>query len=176
MEILKLVVAFLKIGTIAFGGGWSVVGVIRAEVVGAGWLTAAEFPDVVAIAQVTPGPIALNAATLVGFRLAGLGGAMAATLAVVTPPMLLIVLSALLARKFAFDGKALTAALSVPTTSMLAMTLITLGSTLPFAPLPIAVSLAVFGLSIMTKTSPLAMILGAGFLNVIIEAIPRFLD
>ena len=120
MEILTLVWTFFKIGIISFGGGWTVVGIIKREVLAQGWLSEQTFSDVVAIAQVTPGPVALNAATLVGFRVSGLLGAIAASLSVVTFPMLAIVLVLLLIRRTRIDEKKMSDAIKVATVPLIA--------------------------------------------------------
>lgn len=77
--------SFLKVGSIAFGGGYAMIPVIMSEVVTAHqWLTQQEFLNIVSISQVTPGPIAVNAATYVGYKAAGILGSAAATFGVAT--------------------------------------------------------------------------------------------
>ena len=65
MQILEIIWTFFKIGIVSFGGGWSIVGIIRNEVVPR-WVDEQGFLSLIAIAQSTPGPIALNAATMIG--------------------------------------------------------------------------------------------------------------
>lgn len=68
MLFLELFYTFLKIGLFSFGGGYGMLSVIQGEVVARhGWLTAAEFTDIVAVSQMTPGPIGINSATYVGY-------------------------------------------------------------------------------------------------------------
>ena len=89
--LIELFLRFLKIGIVGFGGGWAILPIIEREVVEeAGWLSPSEYLNLVAISGSTPGPIAVNAATYVGFRLAGLAGAAVATLGVVLPPFVII--------------------------------------------------------------------------------------
>ncbi|MBQ3484856.1 MAG: chromate transporter [Clostridia bacterium] len=89
--ILDLVLAFLQIGSFSVGGGYAAMPLIEAQAVTAhAWLTAAEFADLVTIAEMTPGPIALNAATFVGMRVAGLPGALAATFGCVLPSVIIV--------------------------------------------------------------------------------------
>lgn len=84
---------FLKIGLFTIGGGYAMVPLMEREIITRhGWLTAAEFLDIVAVAEVTPGPLAINAATFIGYRLGGLGGALLATLGVVTPSLISLLL------------------------------------------------------------------------------------
>jgi len=93
--LLELFLRFLKISIVGFGGGWAILPIIEREVVeDAGWLTREEFLNLVAIAGSTPGPVAVNAATYVGFKLAGLAGAFVATLAVFIPPFTIVSLIA----------------------------------------------------------------------------------
>ena len=98
--IIDLILAFLQVGTFSIGGGYAAMPLIKSITVDTqAWLTAAEFADLVTIAEMTPGPIALNAATFVGMRMAGLPGALAATLGCVLPSILIVsILSWLYAR------------------------------------------------------------------------------
>ena len=100
MNILQLLLSFLQVGALSIGGGYAAMPLIREQVVILHpWLTAAEFADLVTIAEMTPGPIALNAATFVGMRVAGLPGALAATFGCVLPSVFIVsVLSWLYAR------------------------------------------------------------------------------
>lgn len=84
---------FVKIGAFAFGGGYAVLPLITAYVVEAkGWLTVAGLTDLVSLSQITPGPIAINAATFIGTKVAGLPGAIVATLGNVTPQFILMMI------------------------------------------------------------------------------------
>lgn len=86
-----LFVTFLKIGAFTFGGGYAMIPLIKREVVeNKKWLENNEILDVIAIAESTPGPLAINSATFVGSRVAGVKGAMAATAGVVLPSFLII--------------------------------------------------------------------------------------
>ena len=92
MIYLQLFYTFFKIGLFGFGGGYAMLSMIQGEVVTRyGWLTAQEFTDIVAISQMTPGPIGINAATYVGFTATGsVWGSIMATSAVVFPSFLLM--------------------------------------------------------------------------------------
>lgn len=81
--ILELFLVFFKIGACSFGG-LSMIPVINEEMVGHGWMTLSEVSDIVAIAEMTPGPLGINAATFAGIQAGGLLGAAAATLGAVT--------------------------------------------------------------------------------------------
>ena len=85
MIYVTLFVMFFRIGLFSFGGGLAMLPLIFQSVKDFGMMTASEFSDLVALSQVTPGPIAVNAATYVGFNGAGIPGALAATLGVALP-------------------------------------------------------------------------------------------
>lgn len=85
-RIWELFWVFLRIGAFTFGGGYAMIGLIDDDCVQRrGWITKEELMDVTVIAESTPGPVAINCATYVGFRQAGIPGAVAATLGVVLP-------------------------------------------------------------------------------------------
>ena len=93
MIYLKLFISYLKIGFFGFGGGYAMLSLIQNEVVVQnGWLTNAEFADIVAISQLTPGPIAINSATYVGYTVAGFWGSVVATASVCLPALTLMIL------------------------------------------------------------------------------------
>ena len=80
MIYLQLFLSFLQVGLFSIGGGYAAMPLIQSQVVEShGWLTMSEFTDLITIAEMTPGPIAINSATFVGTRIAGLGGAVVAT-------------------------------------------------------------------------------------------------
>ena len=100
MIYLNLFLSYLKIGFFGFGGGYAMISLIYNEiVVQNGWLTAAELADMAAISQMTPGPIAINCATYVGYSVTGtVWGSLLATIAVCLPSLTLM----MLATKFYF--------------------------------------------------------------------------
>lgn len=89
MIYLELLWSYLKIGFFGFGGGYAMLSLISDEiVVRHGWLTAVQFHDIIAVSQMTPGPIAINCATYVGYMVTGnVWGSLIATFAVSLPPM-----------------------------------------------------------------------------------------
>ena len=93
MIYLQIFFSYLKIGFFGFGGGYAMLSLIQNEIVEQrGWLTATQFADIVAISQITPGPIAINSATYIGYTVAGLGGSVVATFAVCLPSLTLMLL------------------------------------------------------------------------------------
>ena len=91
----KLFFSFLQVGLFSIGGGYAAMPLIQAQVVTENsWLTMAEFADLVTIAEMTPGPIVINAATFVGIRVAGIGGALIATVGSIFPSLIFVSLLA----------------------------------------------------------------------------------
>ncbi len=100
MIYLKLIWSYLKIGLFGFGGGYAMLSLIEREIVGPGWITDKMFTDIVAISQMTPGPIGINSATYIGYAaplhagfdspLWGVLGSVICTLVVVLPSFLLV--------------------------------------------------------------------------------------
>ena len=88
---IKIIWAYLKIGLFGFGGGYAMLSLIQREIVDSGWITSQMFTDIVAISQMTPGPIGINSATYIGYALTGsIFGSVLATATVVAPPFVLI--------------------------------------------------------------------------------------
>ena len=106
MMYLQLFLSFLQIGALSFGGGYAAMPLIEAQIVTThGWLTMTEFANLVTIAEMTPGPIAVNAATFVGTKIAGVPGALAATAGCILPACILVTLIAkLYLSAFTFGG------------------------------------------------------------------------
>ena len=94
MIYLKLFLTFLKIGAVSFGGGYGMISLIREDCLANGWLTEPELLNFIAVAESTPGPIAVNMATFVGSSQGGILGSFLATLGVVLPSFCVILLIA----------------------------------------------------------------------------------
>lgn len=101
MIYLQLFLSFLQIGAFSFGGGYAAMPLIQNQVVQIHqWLSQSEFTDLITISQMTPGPIAINSATFVGTRIAGIPGALAATAGCVLPSCILVTLLAKIYLKY----------------------------------------------------------------------------
>ncbi|MBE5737702.1 MAG: chromate transporter [Clostridiales bacterium] len=99
--LLKLFLTMFKIGLFTFGGGYAMVAIIERELVEKKkWIEHEEFMDVIAIAESTPGPIAINSATYIGYKMAGFFGSLFATLGVVLPSFIIIVIISLFYEQF----------------------------------------------------------------------------
>lgn len=99
MIYLELFLCFTMIGFTSFGG-MSMIPLMHSEMLSHGWMTAQEVSDIVAIAEMTPGPLGLNCATFAGSRTAGILGAFSATMGVLLPSVTLCLLAAIFLEKF----------------------------------------------------------------------------
>ena len=184
MIYLQLFLSFLQIGALSFGGGYASMPLIEAQIVtGHGWLTMTEFSNLVTIAEMTPGPIAVTAATFVGTKVAGVLGAMVATAGCILPACVLVMLIARLYLKY----RNLTVLQSVlgslrpAVVAMIASAGLTIlmnafwGSRTVVLANTNYVMVAIFLLSFVllrkTKLSPIAVMVLAGVLNLAVSLI-----
>ena len=101
MIYLQLFLSFLQIGLFSFGGGYAAMPLIQEQIVDThGWLSMSEFTDLITISQMTPGPIAINSATFVGIKIAGLAGAAVATAGCILPSCVIVTLLAKIYLKY----------------------------------------------------------------------------
>ncbi len=101
MILLELFWSYFQIGLFSIGGGYAAMPLIQEQAVELhGWLTMTQFADIVTIAEMTPGPIAINSATFVGTLVAGLPGAIVATLGCVTPSCIIVMFLAYIYHRF----------------------------------------------------------------------------
>lgn len=89
--LLQLIITFFKIGAFSFGGGYAMLPLIEEEIIHThNWLTSTEFIDIIAVSEMTPGPIAINSATFIGYKIAGVLGSAVATIGVVLPSFIVM--------------------------------------------------------------------------------------
>lgn len=113
MMLAQLFLSFLQVGAFSVGGGYAAMPLIQAQVVERfGWLTMAEFTNLITIAEMTPGPIAINAATFVGLRIGGVAGALIATFGCILPSLILVSLLSWVYARFR-SGQAMQTVLSL---------------------------------------------------------------
>ena len=183
MLFLELFYTFLKIGLFSFGGGYGMLSVIQGEVVTRhGWLTASEFTDIVAVSQMTPGPIGINSATYVGYTavlnsgaaewLAAIGS-LVASFAVMLPSILLMLLVSRFFMKYSkhrrvediFKVLRPTVVGLIASAALLLMTKENFGSPVE-SPLQFGVSVALFVVAFVAmkffKISPILILILAG--------------
>lgn len=146
---LKLIWAYLKIGIFGFGGGYAMLSLVERSVVGPGWITEQMFTDIVAISQMTPGPIGINSATYIGYvapaevagealssPIFGILGSILCTLAVTVPSFILVLNASHFIRKHNESGiiKAIFAGLRPVVVGLIASAAIMLMNWANFAP------------------------------------------
>ena len=101
MIYLELFISFLQIGLFSIGGGYAAMPLIQHQVVEMHpWLTMTQFADIITIAEMTPGPVAVNSATFVGIQIAGIPGALIATLGCILPSCIIVLTLAFIYYKF----------------------------------------------------------------------------
>lgn len=101
MIYINLFLSFFQVGLFSFGGGFAALPLIQSQVVDANkWLTLTEFTDLITISQMTPGPIAINAATFVGIKIGGVLGAIISTLGCILPSCIIVSLLGLIYFKY----------------------------------------------------------------------------
>ncbi len=101
MIYLYLFFIFFKVGLFSFGGGYAILPLMQHEVVDVNkWISFKEFMDIVAVSQITPGPISINLATHVGYRIGGTIGSTIATISVVLPSIIIMVIIVIFLKKF----------------------------------------------------------------------------
>ena len=178
--ILDLILAFMQVGALSIGGGYAAMPLIKSITVDIhAWLTAAEFADLVTIAEMTPGPIAVNAATFVGMRMAGLPGALAATFGNVLPSILIVSILSWLYGRFR-SGKGMQTILGtlrpvvVALIASAAVTLIQVACTAAGGGFSLAgclVMIAAFVVLRRTKCSPIWVMICCGAMGIILHAL-----
>ena len=186
MILLRLFWSFFQIGLFSIGGGYAAMPLIQNQVVDIHpWLSMAQFADIMAIAEMTPGPIAINAATFVGIRVAGLVGAIVATLGCVTPSCAIVMALAFAYHRFRGMGivQGILAALRPAMIAMIASAGLSLlimavygqralpGDLLSFDGVAAAIFLAGFIALRRWKPNPLYVMAGSGVLGVILYAL-----
>lgn len=188
MIYLKLIWAYLKIGLFGFGGGYAMLALIEREIVGPGWITEQMFTDIVAISQMTPGPIGINSATYIGYvapgesslalanPLFGILGSIICTLVVVVPSFILtLYASHFITRhkesaivKGVFSGLRPVVVGLIASAAMLLMNAANFGEVRADVIASIAICIGAFCLVYFAKFHPILVILIAGVAGYII--------
>lgn len=170
---LQLFVSFVLIGIGAYGGGLVAIPLIQHElVVSRHWLTFGEMSQLLAIAQMTPGPIAVNAATFVGFRIGGGIGAVVATLAVVLPSIAILVLVAPVVDRISSSGRVpqLREGIQLGVLSLILFATWSYGSGAITGWLDLAIGVAAFSalVAFEGKLHPVLVILACGLVGLVV--------
>ena len=181
--LLQLFWSFCQIGYTSFGG-MSMVPLINEEMVSHGWMTASEVSDIVAIAEMTPGPIAVNSATFVGTKIGGVPGALVATAGCILPACILVTLIAKLYLKYRNLAvlQSVLGSLRPAVVAMIASAGILIlisafwGGTVDLAMtnwLMVGIFLGAFLLLRKTKMNPIAVMVLAGAVNLVFRLVER---
>jgi chromate transporter len=167
--------AFFRVGLFGFGGGYAMIPLIQREIVELrGWLDITEFADLVAIAEMTPGPIAVNAATFIGYQQMGIVGAVSATAGVIMPALLIMLVLSYVFTRYScvpmlHNGLlgVRPAVVALIITAALAMSRPMIASTKDV----FVLAVVLFGL-FKTKTHPIILLCLAGFSGLLIYSMP----
>ena len=182
--LLEILFTFMQIGLLSFGGGYASIGLVERQVVEVKhWMTYAEFADVITIDELTPGPIAINIATFVGTKVAGVAGAIIATFGNILPSFIIAMIMVKLYARYknmkgvegALNGlKSMVVAMISSTTISLIMTALFHGLGISIENFDyVAVILFAVALFMLRKykTSPIIIMLGCGLAGLIIYPI-----
>lgn len=178
MIYIQLLWSFFQVGLISFGGGYAAMTPIFDQVVTKyGWLSAQDFSDLVTISQMTPGPIALNSASFVGLQIAGLPGAIVATIGNVLPSLIIVSLLAYI--YFRFSGvkimQTILESLRPAVVSLIAIAAISLLSTALFDTGINQLNLVLFVFSLIllnkTKLDPTLIMLVCGGIGILVNVV-----
>lgn len=174
---LKLIWAYLKIGLFGFGGGYAMLSLIQREVVDSGWISSTTFTDIVAISQMTPGPIGINSATYIGYVVTGsVWGSILATVTVVLPPFVLVLYASHFIRrhkdsaiiKGVFMGLRPVVVGLIASAALLLMNGENFGTATPDCIKSIVICIASFCVVYFTKIHPIFIIIAAGIVGALI--------
>lgn len=181
MILLGLILTFAQIGLLSFGGGYASISLVEKQVVEVKhWMTYLEFADIVTIDELTPGPVAINAATFVGTKMAGTLGAICATLGAILPSCIIALILVKLYYKYR-SLKAVNGAINGLKSMVVAMVLSTtisilLNALFYYFPIDlyaidyVSVVLFIIALIVLNKTklNPILIMLGCGVASLLI--------
>lgn len=168
--LANLFASYFKIGLFGFGGGYAMIALMEHEIIKVhGWMSPSDFVNIIAVAEMTPGPIAINSATFVGYQVAGLGGAAIATLGVVFPSLILIMPAARLFLRYYTNQHLQRAMVGIQPAviALIGFAAFVVGESAIIDLYSILITLAAFLLLFLTKIHPLLLI-GLGALSGII--------
>ncbi|WP_027624363.1 chromate transporter [Clostridium lundense] len=168
--LIELFLSFLKIGAFSFGGGYAMLPLIEREIVNnKKWISYQEFSDIIGISQMTPGPIAINSATFVGYKVGGFWGSFFATLGVISFSFLLVSIATHYILKFK-KSKVLSAALMGMRPALIGLIISAFLSLAKGAYKDlksIIIGIIIMGILLSKKLHPILVIILAGVLGVI---------
>ena len=163
---------FFRVGLLTFGGGYAMLPILRREVVESHpWCTDEELADYYAVGQCTPGIIAVNTATFVGYKLAGIPGGFLATFSLALPSFIIIILIAALLRNFADYAvvRNAFAGIRAVVVALIVNAVVKLLKTSVVDRLTLCIFLAVTLLSVLLPVSPVILVLAAGLCGIAVK-------
>ncbi|MDE6453538.1 MAG: chromate transporter [Muribaculaceae bacterium] len=180
MIYLRLVWSYLKIGFFGFGGGYAMLALIENEIVTPGWISEKAFTDIVAVSQMTPGPIGINSATYIGYAapmshgydspLWGIAGSLLCTIVVVLPSFILVRYASHYIRRHR-DSELITGMFAglrpvvvglIASAALLLMNESNFGSTDKEIAISVALAAAALAVNLLTKVHPILIIIASG--------------
>jgi len=169
-NLIKVFLSFLKIGAFSFGGGYAMLPLIQREIVNNhNWITYREFIDIIGISQMTPGPIAINSATFVGFKVSGILGSIYATLGVVSFSFILVSIANHYIVKFkeSYIMKAALAGMRPALIGLIIAVFLSLGKESYTDIKSVVIGFIILGLLFTNKLHPILVIIISGLLGIV---------
>ncbi|KKM10829.1 chromate transporter [Clostridiales bacterium PH28_bin88] len=170
--VLELFLTFFRISLFTIGGGYAMIPLFQKELVTVhGWITAEQMLDMLTVAEMTPGPIAINLATYAGYHAAGFWGALAATAGLVTPSGIIILIIARFLKHFQDMPvvRAVLQGIRPMVVVLISVAAFTVARTALHGSLAVGILLAALVAAVRFKTHPILLIIVAGVLGVIFE-------
>jgi len=168
--LIEIFLSFLKIGAFSFGGGYAMLPLIEREIVKShNWITFKEFVDIIGISQMTPGPIAINSATFVGFKVSGILGAISGTLGVISFSFILVSIADHYILKFkeSYILKAALAGMRPAMIGLIISVFLSLGRESYKDIKSIVIGIIIIGLLLTNKLHPILIIMISGILGIV---------
>lgn len=174
--LMSIFITFFKIGPVTFGGGYAMIPLIEKEVVEKRrWLKTKDIADVFAVAESVPGAIAINSATFIGYRLAGVAGAIAALAGVLLPSFIIVVLLSLIFLQVKDHPKieAAFVAIRASIVALIVYAAIKIGRTAAIDLTTVLLIAATVGILLFVHIHPALIIVGGGLAGIVIIAAKR---
>jgi len=169
-NLIKIFLSFFKIGAFSFGGGYAMLPLIQREIVNSHkWITFKEFIDIIGISQMTPGPIAINSATFVGYKVNGILGSISATLGVVSFSFILVSIANHYIVKFkeSYIMKAALAGMRPALIGLIISVFLSLGKESYKDIKSVVIGIIILGLLLTNKLHPIIIIVISGVLGIV---------
>ncbi|WP_197073304.1 chromate transporter [Marinitoga sp. 1155] len=170
MKMFKMVFLFFEIGFISFGGGWASLGIIKQLIIENKLLTEKALQDAISISQMTPGPVAVNLATYIGYLKYGLPGAFLNTLFLVMPAIIYYYIAKMFLKKFNLNKNSLMKSLRLGTVVLISVTFLSVLKPIIIEKNIISAIIALYALIlfIKTKIDPIYIILSSAIIGMVI--------